>query len=266
MAEISLDLSIEEVLVLAGEVHLPVPSWFAAHELASPIAEAVRRALVARRLVIADDWGRSEPLRPDSESQTFEAVRQLARIICTPAMTVEISNSTQDGTKSYLIMAVPEGSVEQVEISQYVYRYTVFHTEEIPARVKMRAGLAERPLAGKAGVSLQRANLIELLRLVDKGDFESALRLCSSGKEDAASRQLVEALGARKVASTVTVSRFGDGSVVEGGRVSWLDSGDLGLWHVPSEESLTSGDPQGEVEVFPTSVTGLSRDLATLFE
>ncbi len=263
MAETSIDLSAEELCVLADEVGLRPPATVSE----SGPSVIARRALVARRMLVADDWGRAEPIgvAGAEATQVHEAVQHLAHLVCAPALSIEISQTSGPLTQTCHIFAAPEAAVEHAQISEGIYRHTAFLPADIIARIAMRTQLTERPDAGAQGMSMPMGLLRRLVTLVESGDIETARQLVSGGENDELAHSFVDALAARQAWVAVTVTRHGEGSAVEGGRVSWMDAGERGLWRIPSPQSVHDANSDAVAEVSPAARQDIWDALAALF-
>ena len=274
--EISIDFSVEELVVLSRQLNMAPPATLG--ELSSISEEAVevaRRALVARRVVSAAPGAAGEPLRTageTEESKARDALYDMVYVMCAPALKVEVTRRASVTEDVWFILALPEAAIEQAQVCEGVFRCTPFRTEEVPGRLKMRAQLTDRvaPLATGASLSgylLRR--LVSCLNEVDEADREKARDACRGSGDTDAANKVVELLLDASAWLNVSVenreTREAGGTIVEAREVAWVDGGAGGLWRVPSEIELDQYDPSHAFDVSPTTQSDLEVDLRSMF-
>lgn len=240
--EVTFDLSIEEIVVLADATGATIPPPLGPSPLGIERAETraarletARRGLAARHLIDL------------SAGVVVSPVAKLLDLFARPAVVVRVQREEGGRVRESSLCAGPGVAGELLELANGLWRFVVFQPGALPKRVAGRAGLVERPHDGDALVRLRPGAVPRIARLLGE-DHDSAVSYLveSEGVEETAAERLTCALEARVASAIVTILWRPSGTVLEGGEVSWLDCGQRGLWLMPvPDPPSSSGDLLG---------------------
>lgn len=233
MAEISIDLTYDEVRVLTSALGLPLPVGVTEDDIEFPEAIAVRLAERARASLIA-----RKILSVGGEVN--HAVKAILDLIATPGLMLAVEVDTIDVIQTDYLLCDPDLGVHVDAIAPSVFRFTPFVTRDVIRRVIELTDLrpAEVPVMDPVRLSVE-----QVTRAADLADTDLAAAtsyLAEQGVVNGAST-LAAALGSRRRSVNITSLHRPGASVIEGGVVSWIDCGLNGNW-------LTNGAPEDAAE------------------
>jgi hypothetical protein len=234
--ELSLVLSLEQLVVLGGVLGEPVPAYVTdtLEELTRARREAAleeaRQSLVRRRIVI-----------PGEPFMVPIAASRLVEVMCRPELSIVVHQGEGPHWSAAVtrIAAVPEASVEVRAEDNGELRLTPLYSTQLLERLSFLCQLAPRPAPAAPAATVP----LGLLRAAAAaGQTEVAAQILQDGgvpemTADSAGAALVA--GRRYAVSAVL--RAGAGQRT-GGELAWAAGAD-GYWVLPPALSPIGGDP-----------------------
>jgi hypothetical protein len=264
-------LSQEEVLYLAETLDLSESPILSPGFDADPTRGVVRRALLARRLLLVGTDGKETVVDP---------VDWILRLAIAPGLLARATRVSSGVLETRSFAAIPDASVEQAELSEGLLRFTPFPTPEFPARILGFLELETRPEFPLSPFTVPLSAISRCGKtLEERGTDAAASVLQELGVEQTSARGFVSALHVQIQSAHVLVVHRSSEVTIEGGDIAWIDGGSHGLWltSVPSAfgfvRQVAMGAPEPTqarqaaddvdllVEVSPTTAQEIARQL-----
>lgn len=234
--DVSIELTLDEITVLAGLLDLPMPIGVAADEIDYPdvvrerLAEAATRSLEARGIIT--------PIQPGGH-EVNEAVATIIRLTTEPALSIAIEVESDTAATFRSLLCSEELGVDVLPRHGSVYELTPFVTRDTVRRVIHAADLrpAAVPVAETIEIGTEMLEQLAMRATLDTDGTAAELR--SIGASEAMAHSLATALASRRALVTVTAIYQPEHDVFEGGTLTWMDAGLYGNWltELPDDES-----------------------------
>ncbi|CAB4788356.1 unannotated protein [freshwater metagenome] len=249
----TLDLSLEEVVLLAesAEIEVPapirsevedakmLPGW--SHRL-----DAAGRGLAARHFV-------------DADGVPSEAVSQMLNLFDQPLIIGQIEFEFEQSVFEFHLCADEEVGGECVQLSSGLFRFSVFPVEQFPGRLVVRSGLMARPHEEGSFTTPAEALVAILGGPVEPE--EQVRLLCDGGAADEKMvARFVDAIASRISSTSMTVLFSPSPDTIEGGSLSWIDGGLQGLWRIPDADEI-DGDPKQALLIRAATSEGILAEI-----
>jgi len=227
--------------------------------------QTARRSLIARRVV---------SVGVDGTTEVVPAVTKLLDVMASPGLLGRVTTDGPNALEARVFAAVPEVAIEDEVRAEGVHRLTPFPTEDFLARLLDFTGLAERPEAGLAPITVTARAFALCGECVEAGSQTDAVKaLIDAGAAGDTADAFVTALSGAPTTSTVTILHRPDATHIEGGELAWIDGGDNGIWLIPIaadehgtdddevDEGATAGAGEAAVIIEPTTAGHIGRVL-----
>lgn len=226
MSEAFVDLTYDEIQVLCEILGLPAPLGVLEDEIEYPeqivnrLRATARASLEARRIVTP---------RADG-ADVNDAVATILDLAATPSIITSIELQRSVEVELRFLLCDEQLGVEVAAIAPSAYRFTPFVTRDLTARVTRITDLRPADVADIAPVTLSPSDLERAVEVADVDLVGACDLLQTLGVPEASAQVLAEALAERKASITVTTLHKPSDELLEGGTVSWIDTGLRGNW------------------------------------